>query len=193
MKKVLCFLLIAAVLTGCSPPIRETMIFESFELLSSDVYDFNMKIDGIGGSISITRQGDNFYVNAFDNETLVLGANMMYTFDHVNEIIFYTEITRERFETILSSYNRPDRSMIDLNGAKLTDTGKAEFRGETLIFEEVRASNGVLSRAFFDGDTIVGLSQVGTQGQWVDMTFYISPNIPEDAFELPQGYTLERG
>ncbi|MCL2036522.1 MAG: hypothetical protein FWG83_03945 [Oscillospiraceae bacterium] len=200
VKKAVCFLLVMSitlVLSACSSSIKETQLFKTFDILEEDTFAFEtaMDIDGMEISLVAYRSENNFYFDFVGLETLI-SEGREFRLDHNNKIARYQEISQEEIDELVTLMVKEIHApILDLNGAKLLGTGKELFMGKELSYEEFRDASGEVSRAFFDGEKLVGVKRphVDANGSMVEWPITISREIPAGVFDIPNDYQLERG
>ena len=82
--------------------------------------------------------------------------------------------------------------VVNTKGMVYKGTGKAEFAGRELTYEEYKhATTDTSMRYFFDEKTLAGIQIVGEGGTKAELEILeLSGNVPDSVFELPTGYTV---
>ena len=162
---------------------------EARELLEGETYNFSTAISG--GTIKVIRVGTNLYYNVWGNTNHIINGNK-YQVEDDEKKAFYSPISDEQFEEQLRMFSAHSvfEGLVYSAGGRVTDTGEAEFNGETLRYEEITGSDDVKRLVFFDDRGTVGLVQPGRDGEMVELEFKVNRDIPEGLFEIPEDYEL---
>jgi hypothetical protein len=161
----------------------------AFEELDFDNIAYYSTEAEIGEKIVIYIQGDKKFISIEGSHSF--GDMKMLLVDGETHLI------NDEYETI---FHKPSDGQIDgmledllgemrldFDNTVLYKYGNAEFMGESRYYEEVIKSNGGILRHYFDGDsnTIIGRS-----GDGLVFEVSMSAEIPEGAFDVPQGYDM---
>jgi len=174
--------------------IDDTKTFAAMNILDSDTFALQMEL---GFEIEMYRQGRNFYANfaGFTAEIFVIdGAKYEYKDDE--KVALYKVLTDAEFQEEVDPAKK--YGIIDLEGARFIRSGTKEFEVEgkpsygKLFYEEFKEADGTPNLVFFDDDGImVGLSQLGIDGEMKNLPLKITNEIPEyvlGKFKVREGY-----
>ncbi|MCL1831504.1 MAG: hypothetical protein FWG45_01175 [Oscillospiraceae bacterium] len=204
MKKILAFLLAAVMLlafVSCdscdsckqkkpdevSAEVAKSRTYKALEILDGDTYTSKPNIDGML-SVEIYRRGNDFSFVFLDIRADMIVDGTYYKLEHGNKEAVYRDATEYDYlemEGNLDGWGE----FIDFYGADFTKSGKMDFWGEKDVdYEEFKLWDGTVRRAFFNdnGDIIGFYTIVGEQLS--DMPWFISADVPDYMFEIPEGY-----
>jgi hypothetical protein len=195
LKKVLCILVAAVLaLTACGgenevggaypqqvETLEQSKLVAALEILAGETFTFEMGHDD--EKLLVKRDGNSLYVNGFGNEFLLV-EQVLYLFDHESMKCYYQEIGDDELQATLKQYSGL-KEMVPIEQGELSATGTAEFMGEILAYEEVTFSEGGVTRAFFEGGTLVGLEKDDTA-----MKFTVLEDVPSGTFDVPEGFEM---
>ena len=67
-------------------------------------------------------------------------------------------------------------------------SGKSEFDGKLLPYEEYTNEDGFKTQYFLSGDSLAGVRSVGSDFVSEMVILELDQNIPDEIFEIPAGY-----
>jgi hypothetical protein len=188
MKKLLSLLLAAVMIlsfSACKKSVENTKTQKALDVFNGDTYALEMKliID-----LTVYRKVDSLYVSFPGFESYIINKKR-YEFDDEKKIAYYEQLGEEEFKEELEQYLKLKDGMIDLEGAKLIGTGKAEFLSEELSYEKISLENGDWAQVYFyENDEMAGFQTENELGNMVDVKYHISKEVPDDVFTIPDGY-----
>ena len=183
-----------------SREINETMTGSKtlalYEVLSGE--KFAMDVNFIGAKMTMYRDGDTMYVRvdllgAMTGSVIISDGKITIFEEYDGELLenddlTYTtrELEQAHLDKIFELFEWYRTEMMNLGGAIMLENGVSDaFRGRELYFERIESGGDDNVFYFFDEDDNI----VGTIINETQMKFFVSPTIPEGAFDIPEGYT----
>jgi len=90
---------------------------------------------------------------------------------------------------VIPTTENPSNKTLKADDMTLIGSGKAEFNGKNLSYEEYSNPEDGKSQFFFDGAKLVGIRNVISDEGIIDMIISVlDQNVPANAFDIPSGY-----
>lgn len=153
--------------------------------------EFFADADMLGAKMAISRQGANvsFTLNMMDfiKGHVHVVDGIIYVLDDDTKTYVSKEATQEQLDKINELFDNNFSEPINMIlGSTMEGSGKGDFlEYKDVYYEEISADNGAKLRYFFDGDDLLGVFMSEAD---YEMKLYISAEIPEDAFDIPEDY-----
>ena len=150
-----------------------------FKMFSGGTY--HMKAKMVGGGVESTMEmyiKDGNMANFTEMGKMILKDNKMY-------------IISDEAKTVMVSNTTPSASIgggIETDGMTLTGSGKDEFDGKNLPYEEYSDGEGNKARYFLDGDKLAGIRNINDEMTIDVIVLVLDQNVPDSAFDVPSGY-----
>jgi len=154
-----------------------------FKMFSGGTY--HMKAKMVGGGVETTME---MYMKGDKWATLTeMGgmSNKMILKDHKMYIV------NNEAKTVMVSNTTPSlekRSGIETDGMTLTGSGKAEFNGKNLPYEEYSNNMGSKVQYFLDGDKLAGIRNINDEMSIDIVILVLDQNVPDSIFDVPGNY-----
>ncbi|MGM0396823.1 MAG: hypothetical protein ACQEP4_07175 [Bacillota bacterium] len=158
---------------------KYTMKYRTITTIDGQEYD---------ATVTTAVDGDNF-ATVFDSElaksTTVQKDGKLYMVMHEQKMVMvFPEDTDQA-----SEFTEVEGEVLDTDEMVYSESGTAEFMGESRRFEEYALGEGTM-RYFFDDNNLVGIeiSSEGLLSQWVIEE--ITDSVDTSLFEIPKDYTI---
>ncbi len=139
-------------------------------------------------TITTAIDGENFatvFESELANSTTIQMDGKLYMVMHgQNMVMVFPEDTDQA-----SEFNDTEGDIVDTEDMTFTQSGTAEFMGETRKFEEYDVEDGTI-RYYFDGESLIGMEMTGEgyDSKWVIEDF--SDSVDMNLFNIPNDYTI---
>jgi len=177
--------------------VASSKTFAIFDVFNSDRYSMKAPFS-TSARVEVHRDAENFYmfVEVLGVKACVLvTGGKTYLYDEDQMLYDVRDIPSEKLDSIVKQFSDLFAvSPEEIEGLVLSETGMAEFQGRELFYEDFKASENAeeAKRFFFDGDDLIGVETVDLNtGNKTESRFFISANVPEDAFKVREGYTKD--
>ncbi|WP_422486650.1 hypothetical protein [Gudongella sp. DL1XJH-153] len=184
------------------PIVEEPEVEQQESLLSAPYADIMMgnqytmkyktitQVEGQEYEATITTviDGENFatvFESELANSTTIQMDGKLYMVMHDQKMVMvFPEDTDQA-----SEFNETESDIVDTEGMTFTQSGTAEFMGETRKFEEYNLEDGSI-RYYFDGESLVGMEMTGEgyNSKWLIEDF--SDSVDMSLFSIPDDYTI---
>lgn len=139
-------------------------------------------------TITTAVDGENFatvFESELANSTTIQKDGKLHMVMHDQKMVMvFPEDTDQA-----SEFNESEGDIVETEGMTFTQSGTAEFMGETRRFEEYDLEEGTI-RYYFDGESLIGMEMTGEgfDSKWVIEDF--SESVDMDLFNIPDDYTI---
>lgn len=138
-------------------------------------------------AIMETYVKDDMVANKVQTEGMLMHTVMrdgkIYTIIHEQKMVMETDIP---------ATSRQNAGVVETEGIVYTGSGKGDFAGRTLSYEEysIAQENGAM-RYYFDGKELAGMQTLSGGAVMSEIEIMeISSDVPGDVFIIPSDYTL---
>ncbi|MCL2071045.1 MAG: hypothetical protein FWH07_02290 [Oscillospiraceae bacterium] len=163
-----------------------------FELINGD--EFVMDADMMGAKMLMSRKGDELFVDVdmlgVIKTSILVADGKMYLFNGGDMTYAVRDSNQEQLDKIFQLFDSFAEALSQLERASLIEMGTEvfDYTGDDLYYEELAVEGSAVTRYYFDGDDLIGTKMVEVG---YSMPFFVSAEVPEDAFDIPEGYTLD--
>jgi predicted small lipoprotein YifL len=172
-------------------PLDGSKFMAAIEKVYSDVLAIEMTMNDVGDDavteMTVYRSGESMSVRTqgvLGSAFVIITDGVMYSFDEENKTYYETPVGLFDADDVTGQFDIFGEMLGQTQGALITDSGVMEFKGEDYDFEQITTPEGEVTIVFFDEDgNMVGILQDGVQ-----MVISISSQVPDGAFDIPDGY-----
>jgi len=149
---------------------------------------YHMKVKIVGADMEMVME---YYFKGDMIATSIEGAGengRMISKDGKNYIIN----DEEKMVMEMSAANHPDldeSAGVDTDVMEYSSSGKDDFQGKNLPYDEYSLKDGGTTQFFVDGNKLAGIRNL-VDGEVIDMVILeLNQNVPDKVFEIPADYT----